>query len=1017
MTALPVSLYPPLIPPQVQISARYIGADAEVVDRTVTTPLEAELNGASGMIYMSSNSTDNGDSIIYMTFEVGSDQDIGQLEALARSNTALSELPPEVNQIGLDIKKFSSNRVLSVNLISPKGTYDGLFLQNYALIHVVDALSRIPGVAEVKNQGASKYAMRIWLDPDKLTNLGLTAADVADAIREQNTPVVAGKVGQQPTLPGQAFQFQLKSLGRLESPAQFSNIILRALPDGSVVRIQDVARVELGSEVYDWVAKSSGKPTAFMVISQLPNANGLEIKEAVVETMERLATKFPDDLTWTIQYDTTIFIEESAREVLITLLEAIALVILVVFVFLQSWRSTTIPIIAVPVSLIGTLAFMLAFGFTINLLTLLGLVLAVAIVVDDAIVLVENVMRKLETSGDDPVQATREALGEVRGPIVATTLVMIAVFIPMSFIPGMTGLLYNQFALTIAIAVGLSGITSLTLSPALCGVFLRPEADKKNIVFRAFNNAFDAMANGYGRCVQVMSRFWIPSLLTFVGLCLLTAYLFNTVPRGFLPKEDQGYVMIVVQLPEGASVQRTEAILDEATRLARETPGVALTMEVAGYNIIDQLKQPYAGYAMVVLKPFAERNTPEGHLDAILKNMRAKVMRIPGGKVMVMSPPAIPGLGSTGGFIFQLQDLNGQGLEALTATAKNFIAEARRRPELAQISTTFNGEVPKRFLNVDRTKVKTRQVSVKEVFDTLQVYLGSRFINEFNKFGRVYRVYLQADAGARDTEADIGRLRVRNKNGEMIQLDAFVTVEPTVAPFNVTHYNLYRSVLIKGTSAPGYSSGQAIEAMEELAEEHLPDGFGFEWSGITYQQLKAGNLAPIAFGLSLVFVFLVLAALYESWAMPFVILLSIPLGLLGATGALYLRAMELDIYGQIGLVMLIGLVAKNSILIVEFARKLQDEGKDVVEAAVTAARLRLRPILMTALAFIIGLMPLVVAVGPGSASRQSLGTAVVGGLAFATVTIVFVPIFYVVVERLRERSRKPDVSNAAKSEV
>ena len=1001
MLALPISQYPPLVPTQVQISTRYIGADAEVVDKTVTTPVEEKLNGAPGMIYMSSSSTDNGDSIIHLTFEVGFDQDIAEVEELTRSNQALAELPAEVIKVGLTIEKYSTNLIVGINLTSPNGTWDGRFLQNYAVIHIADALARIPGVAKVNKMGLSKYAMRIWLDPDKLTNLGLTATDVADAIKEQNRQVAAGKVGQPPVARGQAFQFTLTALGRLENTAQFEDIILRANTDGSLVRIKDVARVELGAEVYDWVAKFGGKEAAFMVISQLANANGLEIKAAVVETMKRLGKHFPEDMTWAIQYDPTVFIKESTRQVIVTLIEALFLVVLVVFVFLQSWRSTLIPVIAVPVSLIGSFAFMLMFGFSINMLTLLGLVLAVALVVDDAIVVVEIVERKLDEDPRDVKEVTRQALAEVKGPIIATTLVLVAVFVPVSLIPGMTGLLYKQFAITIAIAVVLSSINALTLSPALCAVFLRPRTPTKNVFFRAFNRGYEALADGYAASVRVLSGVWYLVLVVFVGLCVLAAYLFSAIPKGFLPEEDQGYVIALAQLPQGASIQRTEAVLAQVSRMAVETPGVSRTMEVSGFNNMDKLKQQYAGYAMVVLDPFEERTTPDLQVGPILERLRAKLATISDGRVMVRNAPAVPGLGATGGFVFQIQDLGGRGIEALGAVAKNFIAAARRRPELAGVFTTYNGEVPKRFINVDRTKVKTHQVSITELFDTLQIYLGSLYVNEFNKFGRVYRVYVQADEDARDEFSDIGRLRVRNKNGEMIPLDALVNIEPIVGPYNIPHYNLYPSIPISGRPAPGYSSGDAIEAMEELAETVLPDGFGFEWTGVTYQQLKAGNLAPIAFGLALVFAFLVLAALYESWVMPLTILLSIPLGLLGAVGALHLRGMELDVYGQIALVMLIGLVAKNAILVVEFAKELRNQGTGIVEAATMAARLRLRPVLMTSLAFIIGLLPLVIATGPGSISRQSIGTAVVGGLAFATITIVFVPVFFVIIERLR----------------
>jgi HAE1 family hydrophobic/amphiphilic exporter-1 len=566
----------------------------------------------------------------------------------------------------------------------------------------------------------------------------------------------------------------------------------------------------------------------------------------------------------------------------------------------------------------------------------------------------------------------------------------------------MTGLLYNQFAITIAIAVVLSSINALTLSPALCAVLLRPEVTTKNVFFRAFNRGYEGLADGYAASVRFLSRIWYLVLVVFVGLCVLAAYVFSTIPKGFLPEEDQGYVIALAQLPQGASVERTEAVMAEVTRMALETPGVARTMEVSGFNNMDKLKQPYAGYAMVVLDPFEERTTPDLQLGPILTRLRAKLATIPDGRVMVRNAPAVPGLGATGGFAFQIQDLSSQGIDALGAVAKNFIAAARQRPELAGIFTTYNGEVPKRFINVDRIKVKTSQVSITELFDTLQIFLGSLYVNEFNKFGRVYRVYVQAEEDARDEISDIGRLRVRNKNGEMIPLDALVTIEPIVGPYNIPHYNSYRSIPIAGRPAPGYSSGDAIAAMEELAETVIPEGFGFEWTGVTYQQLKAGNLVPVAFGLALVFVFLVLAALYESWLMPFTILLSTPFGLLGAVGALHLRGMELDVYGQIALVMLIGLVAKNAILVVEFAKELRDQGKGIIEAATTAARLRLRPVLMTSFSFIIGLLPLMVATGPGSISRQSIGTAVVGGLAFATITIMFVPVFFVVIERLRE---------------
>jgi hydrophobe/amphiphile efflux-1 (HAE1) family protein len=1001
MFTLPIAQYPPLVPPQVQVSTQYIGASAEVVEKSVTTPIEEKLNGAEGMIYMSSNSTNNGDSIITVTFAPGVDQDVAQMELLSRANQALPELPADVQKVGVTVEKGSSNLLLGVNLISPNGTYDGRFLQNYAEIHVVDVLSRIPGVASVVNFGLSEYAMRIWLDPAKLTNLGLTASDVAAAIEEQNQQAAAGTLGQAPAPAGQAFEFQLNTLGRLEQVAQFEDIVLRALPNGSVVRIKDVGRVELGAEEYDWSTSQSNRPTANVGIFQLADANGLEIRSQVVATMERLSRQFPEDMEWLIIYDTTMFVRESIREVIVTLLQAIGLVVLVIFVFLQNLRSTLIPTIAVPVALIGTFAAMAALGFSINTLSLLGLVVAVALVVDDAIVVVENVNRRLDEGGRDLKEITRQALAEVRGPIIATTLVLMAVFVPVAFIPGLTGQLYNQFALTIAIAVGLSGLNSLSLSPALCGTLLRPRSTRTNVAFRAFNRGFKRTADFYARSVEICARVWFLPLLAFAGLCLLAAYLFVLVPKGFVPEEDEGYFMTVVELPDAATFERTHAVMAHVTEAVLGLPGVWATVEIAGYNIVDAIQQPNAAIAFVVLEPWGERTTPETQVDAIIAAAKEKFDKIPGATIVAVNAPTIMGLSTTGGFDFELQDLNALGVEALAEVTQNFIERAKLRPELTGVYTTFNPHVPQRFLDIDRVKAKALGVSITDIFNTLQINLGSAYVNDFNEFGRVYRVYVQAERDARATEADIGRLQVRNKDGQMIYLDALVSVKPMLGPYSVQHYDMYASASINGSAAPGYSSGQAVQAMEELGAS-LPDGFGYQWTGVVYQQKAAGDVAPLVFALALVVVFLVLAALYESWSMPVIILLAIPLGLLGAVGALMLRGLPLDVYGQIGLIMLIGLVAKNSILIVEFARTRRLEGESALEAAMTAARLRLRPILMTALAFVIGLLPLVFDSGAGANARRSLGTTVVGGLALATVLIIFVPIFYYVVERLRE---------------
>ncbi|WP_428356627.1 efflux RND transporter permease subunit [Methyloprofundus sp.] len=1007
MLQLPIAQYPPMVPSQIQVSTQYIGASSDVVAKTVTTPLEEQLNGAAGMIYMSSNSTNNGNSSITMTFDVGYDQSIAQMEALTRSNQALSQLPPEVNQVGLTITKQSSNIVLIVNLSSPKGTLDQAFLQNYADIHLSDPLARIPGVATINNFGLRKYAIRIWLDPERLANMGMTAMDVENSIKEQNNQAAAGKLGAPPTLDVQAFDLQLNVLGRLDNVEQFENIVIRANSDGTVVRISDVAQVELGAEDYSWSTSMNDKPAAAVAIFQLSNANSIDIASAVNKTMTGLAEHFPDDMKWSLNHDTTQFIKESTREVVITLIEAVLLVMLVVFVFLQNFRSTLIPTIAIPVSLIGTFIFMLGFGFSINNLSLLGLVVAVALVVDDAIIIVENVNRHLEAHvGEDNIdmrKITEEAMAEVRGPIVATTIVLMAVFVPVSFIPGMTGQLYNQFALTIAISVGLSGFNSLSLSPALAAAFLRPAKGEKNRFFRAFNTSFDKLSNGYANLVETLSKVKILVGLAFVGLCVLALLLFESVPGGFVPEEDQGYIMVLTKLPGGASIQRTEQVVKQINKIAMNTPGVDTVESIPGYNIVDAIQDPAAAFSFVIFKPYSERKSDDTQLKPIMAHIQAKVAEIPNAMIMVANAPSIPGLGATGGFNFEIQDLNSLGEKALAKVVKNFITEANKRPELAKVYTTFDPEVPQRFIDIDRVKAKTRGVSLDDIFNTLQINLGSLYVNQFNKYGRVYRVYLQAKKDARYRESDISRLQVRNSEGEMIRLSAFVTIKTIVGPYNIPHYDEYSSAQVNGGAAPGYSSGQSIAAMEQLAKDYLPAGFGYEWTNMVYQQKKAGNMAPLVFAMSIVFVFLVLAAQYESWSMPIMILLAIPLGLLGAIGALALRGMNLDVYGQIGLVMLIGLVAKNSILIVQFAKDLHDGGKGILESAMEAARIRLRPILMTAFAFILGLMPLVFASGAGANARRSLGTAVVGGLTLATVLIIFVPLFYIIIERFRER--------------
>lgn len=1002
---LPIAQYPQIVPPEIQVTSQYLGAGSETVADSVTTPLEEQINGVEGMIYMSSQSTNNGESIINVTFDVGYDSSIAQVDVQNKVQQALPQLPGEVNQIGVTVEKQSTNMVLVVQLVSPNGTYDNKFLGNYADIHLTDALARIPGVASIQNFGFRKYAMRVWLDPDKLSNLGLTATDVETAIKQQNQQVAAGKIGQAPAPPNKAFTYQLNTQGRLDQVKEFEQIILRADADGSIVRIGDIGRVELGSELYDWNVKFDGGATGALGIYQLADANALDLYKAVQKEMERQAKFFPEDLEYLIPFDTTRFVRASVDEVVDTLLIAIFLVFIVVYIFLQSFRSTLIPLITIPVSLIGTFAFMKLFGFSINTLSLLGMVLAVGLVVDDAIVVVENVKRRLQEGVTDLRQATAEAMLEVRGPIIATTLSLMAVFIPAALMPGMTGQLYNQFALTIAISVGLSGVNSLTLSPALCAILLRP--DKKDrrpfILFRWFNSGFEKLTEGYGWCVKMLWFAWPLTVLGFLAVSFLGGYMLLKLPTGFVPEEDQGYFLVAVSMPSGSSISRTEEVVGRCREILASDPYMQNVVEISGFNGIDSIKQTNAGILFALLKPWDERTNKEGILSSIISRAQNKFFDIPDAQIICVNAPAIPGLGTVGGFQMEIQDRMSRGYEALNEMAQEVIKKANADPALTEVFTTFKTDTPQRYLEIDRTKAMSLDVSLQDLFDTLQINLGSKYVNEFNKFGRVYRVYLQADEPARQTEKNITELKVRNRQGKMIDLSALVKPSPMIGPFNVTHYQMYDSVALTGQPKPGYSAGQAIEAMEKIANETLGQGYSFEWTGVTYQENLSGNLAPIVFSLSLLLVFFVLAAQYESWTMPMVVLMAVPTGLLGAAYFLHFCERELDIYAQIGLVMLIGLSAKNAILIVEFARERRLAGESPRESGINAAKIRLRPILMTAFAFILGTVPLALAFGAGANSRRSIGTTVVGGMCAATLLIIVIPVFFIMVEKVRER--------------
>ncbi|CDX61431.1 multidrug efflux system protein [Mesorhizobium plurifarium] len=1005
---LPVSQFPDITPPQVVVSAHYPGASAQVVADTVTTPLEQQINGVQGMTYMSSTSSNDGSSTITITFDVGYPLSTAAVDVQNRVSQAASSLPAIVNQGGVTIKKQNPNFVLIVDLTSPDGSIDPVALSNLAYLQVVDPLKRLPGVGDVQIFGERRYSMRVWLDPDKLANLGITAVDVQNAISEQNVQVAAGKIGQSPAPAGTAFEMQVNAVGRLSDPKEFGDIVVRAnSQNGSLVRLRDVARIELGALQYSSSAFFGKDPTVVLAVYQMPGSNALDLQQRVKDKMQELSQRFPKGVNYAMHYDTTRFVSASMHDVLITLGEALVLVVAVVFVFLQSWRTTIIPTIAIPVSLIATLAIMYMLGFSLNMLSLLGMVLAIGLVVDDAIVVVENVERQLE-AGLKPLAATRAAMAEVTGPIIATTAVLMAVFIPVAFIPGVSGRLYNQFALTVAISVGISAFNSLTLSPALSAAFLRHRGATQFVLFRWFNAGFDWLSHAYAHGVRILIKLrWIMLGLFAAGL-VATYFVWQKLPSTFLPVEDQGYFFVVIQLPDGASLERTDAVAQKARDILQNTPGVDIVGSISGLNFLTSAAQSNSAVEFAILKPWDERG-PDQSASKLVEQVRGKLLQMPEAFALSFDPPSIPGLGTTGGFEFQVEDLSGRGSAALNDVTQALIAEARKQPELnpQQLFSSFSTSTPQFNYDLDRSKAKLLGLNLPDVFNTLQIYLGSLYVNDFNLFGRTFRVTIQADKDARADATDISRLYVRNASGGMVPLSTLGKLVPIVGPETVPHYNNNASALINGGAAPGFSSGQAVAAMERAAANVLPRDFGYEWTGITFQELKAGSIASVVFGLAIVFVFLILAAQYESWAMPFMVLLAVPLALFGAFIVLLLRGMQIDVYSQIGFVMLIGLAAKNAILIVEFARRRREEGLTIIEASMEAARLRLRPILMTAFAFILGVLPLMFATGAGAASRQSIGTTVFGGMVAATIlSLVFVPVFYAVIEQLRERGEK-----------
>ena len=999
---LPVESTPDITPPTVAVTTRYPGASADVLAQTVAQPVEQEINGVEDMLYMSSKSAASGDYNLTVYFEVGTD--VNMATVLTQNRVAVAEplLPEEVKRQGVKVKKKSTKLVLAVTLYSSDGRYDDMFLSNYSTTQIKDVIARVNGVGEVQVFGAKDFGMRVWLDPALLKARSLTTNDIISALREQNVQVAAGKIGEPPTTGQQSFEYSVTTLGRLTDPEQFQNIIVKRGERGQIVRLRDVSRVELGAQTYAWYARLNNAPTSMLGIYQIPGSNALAVAAGIREAMEGLSENFPEGLEWSVPFDSTAYIEQSINEVVETLLVAIILVILTVYIFLQDWRTTLVPAVTIPVSLIGTFAVMLVTGQSINNLTLFGLILAIGIVVDDAIVVVENTVRLMDTEGLTAKEATSKAMGEVGGAIVATTFVLLAVFGPCLVLPGLTGRMYRPFAITISVATVFSSINALTLSPALCGLLLRPSPKQRRGFFKWFNRVFETGTERYMGVVQNLIRRAV--LASVVVLILLGAagLGLTMLPAGFVPSEDEGYFYVNAQLPASASLERTSEVMTRVDEIVLDMPGVANTLTVGGYTLLDSIQGSNYGFSIATLEHWNDREHTVAELISMAQQRLAEITE---GVTIAFGPPPIAGLGAAGGFQMELQDRGGAGLTLLEQVANDVVAEGSASPITTRLNQNLRAGVPQLYADVDREKAKRMNVPLQWVFDTLQANLGSAYVNDFNLFGRTWRVLVQADQPFRMRPQDINRLEVRSADGNMVPLSTLVNVSSSVGPETVNRFNMFPSATITGSPSAGFSEGQAVDEIERITRQTIPPSIGYEWSGVTEQQKAAGNLAPIIFGLAIVFVFLFLAAQYESWTMPFSVLLSVPLAILGAVVITMARSLDNNIYFQIAMILLIGLASKSAILIVEFAKQQHDEeGKSIYDAALIAARLRFRAILMTALSFILGVIPLVIASGAGANSRVSLGTAVFGGMLVATAAGVFViPLLYYVVQTLTER--------------